>query len=211
MFEDFWKRFELEWKRAKCEMLIRNPSILILALVIFDIQNSSPNRLQWLEPVALFVKYLINRTELIREMDGDVLDFAHKTFYEYFLAVYYAQEYDTGELLGLLDKDSSRGDAFYILFELYERNALQAKYHDQYYRSLLFHSDLVQRIRSLEEGAPTVHYNEQRTAELFLENVELDPLALYQKMSALKLLNPEFRLKAVSISRGTQYQMIGVI
>lgn len=178
-FEDFWKRFEIELKRAKCQGLIKNPIILILALVIFDVQNSLPNRRvefykkcvdtfliaredrknaftqtdsfknilgdnsvvpkiahykfdkinedmgyhftmeelkeaimqaiavpsrrQWHEPVQLFAKYLINRTELIRETDEDILDFAHKTFYEYFLAVYYAQEYETKDLIKLLD------------------------------------------------------------------------------------------------------------
>lgn len=177
-FEDFWKRFELELRRAKCQDLIRNPMILILALVIFDVQNSLPNRRvefykrcidtflitredrrnafvqtvdfknilgdssvvpkiahykfekinenmgyrftheelkeaimqaidvpnrrQWYEPAALFARYLIERTELIQETDEDVLDFAHKTFYEYFLAVYYAQEYETERLLDLI-------------------------------------------------------------------------------------------------------------
>ena len=80
-----------------------------------------PDRRQWHEPVSLFAKYLIDRTELIRETGGDVLDFSHKTFYEYFLAVYYAQEYGTEELLELLDQwigDSNNDEMARLIIEV---------------------------------------------------------------------------------------------
>lgn len=178
-FSEFWDKFKQEVERAKCQNLIGNPIILILALVIFDIQNSLPNRRvefykkcidtflisredrkgtviqgdsfknilgdnsvvpkvahykfekttedmayrftldelkeavmqaidvpnrrQWVNPVAQYAKYLIDRTELIREIDEDDYDFAHKTFYEYFLAVYYAQECSAEDLTSQLD------------------------------------------------------------------------------------------------------------
>lgn len=38
-FEEFWEKFEEEVKRARCENIISNPIILILALVIFDIEK----------------------------------------------------------------------------------------------------------------------------------------------------------------------------
>lgn len=329
-FEEFWKRFELELGRAKCQGLIQNPIILILALVIFDIQKSLPNRRvefykkcidtfliaredrknaftqtddfknilgdnsvvpkiahykfdkinedigyrftmeelkeaimqaiavpnrrQWHEPVALFAKYLIDRTELIRETDEDVLDFAHKTFYEYFLAVYYTQEYEINELIDLLDHwigDSNndemarliieviieKNDArqhravmeylftkfssnprktyvFTILAELYEHNILQAKYHDEYYNSILFHSHLVEytfrmSVRDdLYKRRTVIRYNEQRAAELFLENIERDPSTFYSMVAALKYLNPEFRNALVNLSNDPRYKKI---
>lgn len=43
-FEEFWKKFEEEVKRARCENIISNPIILILALVIFDIEKNLPTR-----------------------------------------------------------------------------------------------------------------------------------------------------------------------
>lgn len=322
-FEEFWRRFDLELERAKCQALIRNPIILILALVIFDVQNSLPNRRvefykkcidtfliareerknafeqtidfknilgdnsvvpkiahykfdkinedmgyhftmeelkeaimqaidvsnrrPWYEPVSLFAKYLINRTELIRERDEDVLDFAHKTFYEYFLAVYYAKEYETKELLELLDswigdpnknemarliieviveKNDARQhraiiehlftmldydiqsgvNALSIIAELYKHNVLQAKYHDQYYNSLLFHAELAMVLTS----APMIelYYNERRMAELFLENIKRDPLALYSMIDALYCLNSKFTDSLAALDSKGQYQKI---
>lgn len=42
-FEEFWEKFEEEVKRARCENIISNPIILILALVIFDIEKKFAN------------------------------------------------------------------------------------------------------------------------------------------------------------------------
>lgn len=196
-FDQFWEKFSFEVKRAKCQELIQNPIILILALVIFDIEKSLPNRrvefykkcidtflvvredrknafiqtddfrnilndnsvvpkiahykfekiredtsycftaeelknavmqaldvpnpIQWRDPVAQFTKYLIDRTELIRETDEDSLDFTHKTFYEYFLAVYYAQECGVDELINLLDEwigDSNNDEMARLIIEV---------------------------------------------------------------------------------------------
>lgn len=329
-FEEFWEKFELELKRAKCQSLIKNPIILILALVIFDVQNSLPNRRvefykkcidtflvaredrknaftqtdpfknilgdssvvpkiahykfekinedigyhftmeelreaimqaidvpnrrQWYDPVALFAKYLIDRTELIRETDEDVLDFAHKTFYEYFLAVYYAQEYETKDLIKLLDSwigdpnndemarliievtiekndakqhksvidylfarfstEMPKEHVFSIISELYEHNILQAKYHDRYYNSILFHSYLVHwipraRARNvLDRKDGVVRYNERRTAEIFLENVDQDPSTFYLMIASLKFLNQKFKDHLLGLSDDPRYQKI---
>lgn len=196
-FDQFWEKFSFEVERAKCQELIQNPIILILALVIFDIEKSLPNRrvefykkcidtflivredrknafiqtddfrnilndnsvvpkiahykfenireeasyrftseelknavmqaldvpnpIQWRDPVAQFTKYLIDRTELIRETDEDNLDFTHKTFYEYFLAVYYAQECGVEELIKLLDEwigDSNNDEMARLIIEV---------------------------------------------------------------------------------------------
>ena len=178
-FEDFWRKFNEEIEKSKCRELIRNPIVLILALVVFDIEKNLPNRrvefykkcietflfvredrktafemtdnlrailgddavvpqiayykfdhlnqdaeykftakefenaimeaiqvndpLNWIVPVTQFAKYLIDRTELICEIDEDIYDFAHKTFYEYFLSVYFSKTYTTEALIDLLN------------------------------------------------------------------------------------------------------------
>ena len=166
-FDEFWIKFRQEVERARCQNLICNPIILILALVIFDVEKSLPNRrvefyrkcidtfltvredrkaafqltekaknilgielvvpkiafyrfdhlndhsnykfsyeelrsaiqdaievddpINWSEAIRLYAQYLVERTELIQEVDEGILDFAHKTFYEYFLAVYFSK------------------------------------------------------------------------------------------------------------------------
>lgn len=179
-FRDFWEKFQIEAGRARCQNMIRNPIILILALVIFDIEKSLPNRrvkfyekcidtfltvredrkgavklsekvkdilamervvpqiayyqfervsknagykftyeelreavflairvedrLNWSAAVDEYDNYLVERTELIREVDENVLDFAHKTFYEYFLAVYFTKQTGPDALCELLQE-----------------------------------------------------------------------------------------------------------
>ena len=100
----------------------------------------------------------------------------------------------------LLDKGQSSEDAFDILSELYERNALQAKYHDQYYYGILYHAYLVSGVRTLEENSPTISYSEQRTAELFLDSVKQNPSTLYPMIGALRFLNSKFRKNVISAS-----------
>ena len=179
-FKVFWKKFSDEVERARCQSLIRNPIVLILALIIFDIEKNLPNkrvefykkcietfltvredrkaayilsektknilgmdsvvpkiahykflkisenvgyrfsydelkesvyeaievedRINWSDSVKQYSEYLVERTELIRETDEDTLDFAHKTFYEYFLAVYFTKEIENIKLLELLNE-----------------------------------------------------------------------------------------------------------
>lgn len=179
-FKEFWKKFDEEVERARCHSLIRNPIVLILALIIFDIEKNLPNkrvefykkcietfltvredrkaayvlsektknilgmdsvvpkiahykfshinenvgyrfsynelkeavyeaievedRINWSDSVKQYSEYLVERTELIRETDEDTLDFAHKTFYEYFLAVYFTKEIENDKLLVLLNE-----------------------------------------------------------------------------------------------------------
>jgi len=62
------------------------------------------DEVNWSEAIKQYAEYLVERTELIREIDEDILDFAHKTFYEYFLAVYFAKEYDNEKLIGQLQE-----------------------------------------------------------------------------------------------------------
>lgn len=177
-FDDFWLKFNQEVERSKCIDIIRNPIVLILALVIFDIEKNLPNRRvefykkcietflevrenrkaaftmdreiknilgdnsvvpkiafykfekikedlgykftkeelhsaimnaievtdtrNWIDPVKNYAGYLVDRTELIKEIDENQYDFAHKTFYEYFLAVYFSKECDHTDLVELL-------------------------------------------------------------------------------------------------------------
>lgn len=196
-FKDFWNKFESKVKESKCSNLIKNPIILILALVIFDIQKNLPNRrvefykkcidtflivredrkaafnmtekiknilgddlvvpkiayykynrsnddpgykftksevknaifeaievpdrINWTEPVNQYTSYLIDRTELIGEIDEDRFDFAHKTFFEYFLAVYYSRLLENCELVNLLKKwigDSNNDELARLIIEV---------------------------------------------------------------------------------------------
>lgn len=179
-FDEFWEKFEQEVKRARCESIIGNPIMLILALVIFDVGKNLPTKriefyqkcidtflterenikaafileentksiltmnltipkiayyrfqhinenvgykfnhlelenavfnaigvsdtdmLNWGAAVKQYVKYLVERTELVQEIDEDIYDFAHKTFYEYFLAFYFCKMYENDKLADLL-------------------------------------------------------------------------------------------------------------
>lgn len=207
-FEAFWRGFEEEVARARCEKLISNPIILILALVIFDIESSLPTRrvefykkcietflterenrkgafvwtekaksilsasltipkiayyrfkhlnanvgykfseeqlkqaiieaievsgmVEWEEPVSQYSKYLIERTELIQEVDDNTLDFAHKTFYEYFLSIYFTKTSEYSELVRLLKRwigDSNNDELARLIVEMVIQNNEQ-KQHD---------------------------------------------------------------------------------
>lgn len=200
-FEDFWKRFIAEVARARCENLIGNPIILILALIIFNIENNLPNKriefyekcietflsvredrkaayplsdkaknilgsdcvipqiayykfshtkvdldykfsikelnsaifeaisvpdkINWNAAVNEFSQYIIERTELIQEVDENELDFAHKTFFEYFLAVYYVKELDDERLIDLLNEwigDSNYDELAQLIIEVIIKN-----------------------------------------------------------------------------------------
>lgn len=69
------------------------------------------DRRNWIDAVNKFSYYLVNRTELIREKDDNEYDFSHKTFSEYFLAVYFAKDLENKELIERLD--NWIGDANY--------------------------------------------------------------------------------------------------
>lgn len=177
-FEVFWTKFELEVERARCENMIRNPIMLVLALVVFDVQKNLPTKriefyqkcvntflterenrkgaielddktksilasnliipkiahykfqkieensdyifnnnelknsvleaidildyINWQYAISEYSTYLVERTEIIQEVDEEKLDFAHKTFYEYFLAFYFSKMYDVKDLVDLL-------------------------------------------------------------------------------------------------------------
>jgi len=60
------------------------------------------DEINWSTAVKQYSEYLVERTELIREIDENHLDFAHKTFYEYFLAFYFCKACDNEELVRLL-------------------------------------------------------------------------------------------------------------
>ena len=200
-FKEFWEKFSKEVERARCQSLIRNPIVLILALIIFDIEKNLPNkrvefykkcietfltvredrkaayilsektknilgmdsvvpkiahykflkisenvgyrfsydelkesvfqaievedRINWSDSVKQYSEYLVERTELIRETDEDTLDFAHKTFYEYFLAVYFTKEIENAKLLELLNDwigDSNYDELARLIVEVIIQN-----------------------------------------------------------------------------------------
>lgn len=207
-FDEFWSKFYAEAKRARCHNLISNPIILVLALVIFDFENSLPTRriefyqkcidtflterenrkavvklsdktksilamnltvpkiafykhnkisenvgykfnyselnesifnaidvvdkLNWVTAVEQYSEYLVERTELIQEIDDDTLDFAHKTFYEYFLAFYFSKMYENDEIVKLLYNwigDSNFDELARLIIEVVIQNN-EPKQHD---------------------------------------------------------------------------------
>lgn len=200
-FNDFWIKFEIEVKRARCEKLIGNPIILILALVIFDIEKNLPTRriefyqkcidtflterenrkaafvfeektksilsmssvipqiahfkfehingntgfkltsaeleksimsaigvedtINWGTAVKQYAEYLVERTELVQEIDEGIYDFAHKTFYEYFLALFIAKRYEDNSLVNLLNDwigDSNYDELARLIIEVVIQN-----------------------------------------------------------------------------------------
>lgn len=213
-FDEFWNKFEVEVNRARCHNLIKNPIVLILALVIFNFENSLPNRriefyqkcidtflterenrkaaiklsektksilamnltvpkiayyrhhkleensgfrfnyaelenaikeaiavedeINWITAIKQYSEYLVERTELIQEVDEEHLDFAHKTFYEYFLAFYFCKMCDNQELAGLLCKwigDSNYDELARLIIEVVIQNN-NPKQHDDVMNSL---------------------------------------------------------------------------
>ncbi len=200
-FDEFWEKFKVETERARCENLIRNPIILILALVIFDVEKNLPTKriefyqkcietflterenrkaaivlsekaksilamnltvpkiahykferinsnvgykfsydelnnavmssidvsdeINWIMSVKEYSAYLVERTELIKEVDEETLDFSHKTFYEYFLAFYFSKVLENKELVHLLKKwigDSNYDELARLIVEIVIQN-----------------------------------------------------------------------------------------
>lgn len=83
------------------------------------------DRINWSVAVRNFIQYLVDRTELIQEKDENIYDFAHKTFYEYFLAFYICKTYDNAELTKLLGEwigDSNYDELARLIIEMVIQN-----------------------------------------------------------------------------------------
>lgn len=105
--------------------------------------------INWSEAIRLYAQYLVERTELIQEVDEGILDFAHKTFYEYFLAVYFSKVYENKELVELLREwigDSNYDELARLIIEIVIQNddPRQHKYLINYMLETLKKVDLVQ-------------------------------------------------------------------
>lgn len=88
--------------------------------------------LNWASAVKQYIEYLIERTELVQEIDENIYDFAHKTFYEYFLAFYFCKTYENGELVNLLGTwigDSNNDELARLIIEAVIQNN-QPRQHD---------------------------------------------------------------------------------
>lgn len=335
-FDDFWHKFNIEVQRSKCNNLIKNPIVLILALVIFDIEKNLPNRrvsfykkcietflivredrkasfkmtektksilgddlvipkiahykyecvnedagykfsleevknaimeaievtdkINWREPVNQYTGYLINRTELLGEIDEDRYDFAHKTFYEYFLAIYYSKELENKELVNLLstwigdanndelarliievviekndprkhkyivdfmfqqidvewektrDEISKAVDIFSIIADLYRNNMLLPKFHEQYYKCILYHSKIVimaerQRFRLQDESNIKVEFDVNILAQRFIEEIS-DDKHFNSIIDSIYHLNGRFRYRVVQKTKDERIKHI---
>lgn len=257
-FEVFWEKFYAEAKRARCHSLISNPIILVLALVIFDFENSLPTRriefyqkcidtflterenrkavvnlsdktksilamnltvpkiafyrhnkidknvgykfnyselkkaimdaiavedeINWVTAVDQYSKYLVERTELIQEIDDDNLDFAHKTFYEYFLAFYFSKMYENDEIVKLLYTwigDSNFDELARLIIEVVIQNN-DPKQHDSIINCLF---DMLSTEVSTEELDKNKLPNKQ------------DVFAVVSDLYTHNLLQPKFQYK----------------
>lgn len=88
--------------------------------------------LNWAAAVKQYIEYLIERTELVQEIDENIYDFAHKTFYEYFLAFYFCKTYENEELVNLLGTwigDSNNDELARLIIEAVIQNN-QPRQHD---------------------------------------------------------------------------------
>ncbi|MBU3128489.1 NACHT domain-containing protein [Clostridium tagluense] len=71
--------------------------IKTLTFKAIEIDNSE--KIKWMYRVTKFVEYLKERTELIKEIDEGKNDFTHKSFQDYFLAIYYSRRIPHNELM----------------------------------------------------------------------------------------------------------------
>lgn len=81
----------------------------IKTLTFKAIEIDGSEKIKWMYRVTKFVEYLKERTELIKEIDVGKNDFTHKSFQDYFLAVYYSRCIAHNELMLFIK--SSIGDA----------------------------------------------------------------------------------------------------
>lgn len=264
-FDEFWSKFYAESKRARCHNLISNPIILVLALVIFDFENSLPTRriefyqkcidtflterenrkavvklsdktksilamnlsvpkiafykhnkisenvgykfnyqelkesifnaidvvdkLNWMTAVDQFAEYLVERTELIQEIDDDTLDFAHKTFYEYFLAFYFSKMYENDEIVKLLYNwigDSNFDELARLIIEVVIQNN-DPKQHDRIINCLF---DMLSAEELEKNKLPSKQDVFAVVSDLYTHNL-LQPKFQY-KYNEFVLFNPRF-------------------
>lgn len=263
-FDDFWEKFLVEVKHARCENLICNPIILILALVIFDSDDNLPTRriefyqkcidtfltkreerkakimlnekarsilamnltvpkiafykydkvkndvgykfsytelensimesidvedeINWITAAQQYSKYLVERTELIKEIDEDVLDFAHKTFYEYFLAFYFTKMYSDEGLIDLLKQwigDSNYDELARLIIE----TIIQINNPKQHEKIIMFLFDTLIEAQTSHTYNSTKHDIFSVLADLYTHNL-LQPK--YQlKYNTIILFDPQ--------------------
>ncbi|MBE7065134.1 MAG: hypothetical protein E7384_04905 [Ruminococcaceae bacterium] len=262
-FDEFWSKFDGEVKRARCHSLIRNPIILVLALVIFDFESSLPTRriefyqkcidtflterenrkaaiklsdktksilamnltvpqiafyrhnklsqnssfrfnyyelkkaikesisvedeINWVTAVDEYSEYLVERTELIQEIDEDLLDFAHKTFYEYFLAFYFSKMCDNQELVNLLRGwigDSNYDELARLIIEVVIKND-EPRQHDCIINCLF---ELLCKDDVFGEESPNIHDVFDVVSDLYTHNL-LQPKYQYN-YNKFVLYNP---------------------
>jgi len=111
-----------------------------------DVQDTR----NWVKVVDLFTKYIVERTELISEVDKDIYDFTHKTFGEYFLACYFAKNLEPADLAEHIKKwlgDSNKDEAAKLIIEVViERN--QAQHHEAVMNMLI---DTVEELHTQED------------------------------------------------------------
>lgn len=263
-FDEFWEKFNEEIEKSKCRELVRNPIVLILALVVFDIEKNLPNQRvefykkcietfliiredrkdafdmnekikgilgddlvvpriafykfeniievvdykftrkeletsilkaidvtderNWFEPVKEYTKYLVDRTELIREIDEDSYDFAHKTFYEYFLAVYYSRTLETKQLIEQLNSwigDSNFDELARLIIEvIIDKNDL--KQHKDIIEFLFKNIEQIKIQNEKDKGCKTEENYQNK------KNNKYDMIYILVELYNCNMLQPKF-------------------
>lgn len=74
----------------------------ITKLTFKAIEVPENEQIKWTSEVSRYIKYILERTELVRPIDEDKYDFTHKSFKEYFLAVYYSKCLKTDMLVDFI-------------------------------------------------------------------------------------------------------------
>ena len=260
-------KFMSEVEKAKCIELIRNPIILVLALIVFNSEHNLPHKrvefykkcietflierekrkdafdmkgiecicgdnlilprmsyykfkkniedkdyklsneelkllifkalevtdkINWIDPVNKYTNYLIERTELIRVIDEDKYDFAHKTFSEYFLAVYFTKCVETNDLLEKLDGwigDSNYDELANLIIEV----IIEENMTSQHNTVLNYLFDNLRRYPELANNA------QNQKLYIFYTEKTFDYLIIISKLYLSNSLLPKFVEKYHSI------------
>ena len=157
-----------------------------------------------------YIKYLVNRTELIIEQDDNIYGFSHKSFYDYFIAKYHSIHFefeDSNEIENIILK--RLGDSNYdelarlIIEELKMNNPAKYKrvmdYLFQYlglknYTNTYNEAERLDKVYNISELLKYLNFTEMFTKKSqidFYRFVIRNPTIFYRNYSKLEIDNSE--------------------
>ena len=147
------------------------------------------DEINWITSVNQFGQYLVERTELIREIDENNLDFAHKTFYEYFLAFYFSKMYESDDIVNLMYRwigDANYDEMARLTIEAVIQNN-EPKQHDKIINGLF---DMLFDKIPKDKETPNKRDVFSVVADLYTHNL-LQP-KFHSKYNLFVLKNPQY-------------------